>query len=363
MPPDVILATVECARWDYRDHLQPDADLDAHKGITAGHYTRPSLAAVHAPTWASLLQTQVRGPTLAEAFADAGYRTAALSYSPQTTTAFGFDRGFAEAKLREPDGGPLGRGSRLRERLAGVAPVRWLHRRLQDKHAVFDDIAPDADVVTRAHEAIATTDGPLFLWVHFMGSHRPYGWGGDGIDADVSRALASAGPDSPVSEAAAERARAAYTDALGRVSDHLDRLLGLSLDNTVVWICGDHGEELGADGYWLHAGHRRRVVDQLVEVPVFTNVAVDGPVSLLDTGAYLTEAAGIDAPDAWAARRDRETFLTVAPWNDRATVRVQTPAAGVDLRFTDSELPGERNVEVSRDVEQQLEALGYAGAG
>lgn len=359
--PNILLVTVECARWDYREHLQP-GDLDAHEGIAAAHYTRPSLAGLHAPTWDSVLQTQVCGPTLAERLADAGYRTAAVSYSPQTTAAFGFDRGFDSAKLHEPDSGPLGRGSRLRERLAGVGPVRWLHRRLQDKHAVFDGIPRDASVVEHARDALRD-DGPAFVWLHMMGSHRPYGWDADAIDADVSRQLASAGPDSPVPEAVAERARTAYTDALERVRDHLDDLLAYAGDDTVVWACGDHGEELGEDGYWLHAGHRRRVVDSLVRVPVFTNLAVDGPVHLLDTAAHLCNAAGVEPAESWTTRPDRESYLTVAPWDGTATVRYQDRAAGVDLRFETATPETADAPDVSREVEQQLEALGYSGVG
>jgi len=142
--------------------------------------------------------------------------------------------------------------------------------------------------------------------------------------------------------------------------EHAD-LLAVADDDTVWAIAGDHGEELGEDGFFLHAGYRRRTADALVDVPVFSRgLAMDGPVSLLDLPAHLLGAAGVDAPAAWDARRQRDSFLTIAPWDGTATVRYQTD--GVDLRFESAAVDA-ADVDVSRDVERQLEALGYRSVG
>lgn len=364
---DIVLATVECARWDYRDHLRPDADLKTHKGITAGHYTRPSLAGLHAPTWDSVVDARVRGQTLAETLSHAGYATQAISYSPQTAS-FGFGRGFDETQRLEPDIGRVGRGSRLRERLAEYRTVRWVKRQLQDKHATFEDIPRDASVVEHARDALrADRDKPLFLWIHFMGSHRPYGWDDDAIPPALSRDLASAGTGGlaePDPGTLKQQVDPHYTGALERIGGYLSELLSLADDDTSWLICGDHGEEMGEDGYFLHSGYRRRVVDPLVNVPVFTRtVDINGPVSLLDVGAHLTDAAGVETPGAWDTRPGRESFLTVAPWDGTATLRYQTPDSGVDLRFESANLRQNTESDTSRAVESQLEALGYRGVG
>jgi len=369
--PDIVLATVECARWDYREHLQPDADLDTHRGVAAGHYTRPSLAAVHGPTWDSVLDTRVRGPTLAETLSDAGYQTHAISYSPQTTDAFGFGRGFDQTRLCEPDSGPLSRGSAARERLSTSRPGRWLHNQLGGgKRAVFDGIPRDASVAEHARDALRT-DEPAFLWIHFMGSHRPYGWDNDAIPERLGQDLADARPrpewfpkrfGQRDADQLRELVKPYYVSALERISGHLTDLIEYATDDTVWCIAGDHGEELGEEGYFLHAGYRRRVVDTLVNVPVISRgLNVDGPVSLLDIGAHLTDAVGVDAPAAWNTRPDRESFLTVAPWNGKATVRYQDD--GVDLRFEHADMTTGTDVDVSPEGENQLEALGYRGAG
>lgn len=361
---DVILVTVECARWASRPAFGA-LDGTLTRGVAPGHYTRPSLAGLHGGRWRAVCAARCDGPTLAEAFGRAGYDTAAVSYSPQTTDACGFGRGFDMTRFLDLRGGPLTRGSAWRERLASVGVVRRLKRRLHDKHATFTSIPRDDMVVSHAAtELTRDRDNPLFLWVHLMGSHRPYGWGAGALPEADSLAAANAGPGSPVSDETAQAVRDAYHRALKRTVGHLTALSDAAGDDAVLVAAGDHGEELGEAGYWFHGPWRRRVPNTITDVPVYSRgLPLPDGVSLLDLPAHLCDRVAIDTPNAWNARRHREHELTIAPWNGRATLRYR--ADGADVTFRDGDLPAitESWETGGRAVREQLDALGYMGVG
>lgn len=360
---DLVLVTVECARWDYRHHLAPDG-FDATRGVAVGHYTRPSLAGLLTGRLASAVDAHAYGPTLADVFRRAGYETAAVSFSPQTTAPFGFARGFDTHHLLRADDGRLARGSAFRERLAENPIVRRVKRRLRGKHATFDGIPHDDRAAELAKDLLERNrDAALFLWVHLMGSHRPYGWNAGTLPRAPSRRAARYDGDEPVPASLAETVESYYTSALERAGRHL-RALADAADDAAVVAVGDHGEELGEDGVFFHGGYRRRLVDTIVDVPILTRglALPDGPVSLLDLPAHLAARCRVDAPASWDARTRRDHVLSVAPWADAVSLRYQ--ADGVDLTFADADAPAMAVSEPAEaNIEEQLRALGYAGVG
>jgi arylsulfatase A-like enzyme len=216
-----------------------------------------------------------------------------------------------------------------------------------------------------------------------MGSHRPYGTGEEALPSDLDRKAEAAGGrhwfgDSEVTDAEREVILDHYRAALGRVDDRTERLLAeLDADNPVFCFTADHGDEFGEDGYYYHQGYRRRVADPVVRVPVVLDGVGADPdrCSLLDVAPTLVESVGLDAPDAWqgrdlaAGRTDHA--LTAAPWHDRATVAWRDLDRDRTLVARDADVSmveggdevGVESADVSREVEKQLQNLGYRDAG
>jgi arylsulfatase A-like enzyme len=380
---DVIFVTADSVRRDFVDAM-PFIDChDVLTGVTAGHYTRPSLAAIHSSRLLASVQSKVVSPSLAETFADAGYTCIGLTPTAQADPSFRFDAGFDEYEnFMEGGGNPVqNRRSRLREYLGSFDIVRQVYRRLYPMEANMDDLPSDDEVVDAAIEAFNDADGPRFLWMHLMESHRPYGTGEQAIPKAIDRKAEASGTvgyfrSTDVTDDERELILRKYRDALGRVDDRIRRLLDeVDADDPIFAFTADHGDEFGEEEYYYHQGYRRRVPDTVIRVPaVFDGVETEGDrLSLIDVAPTLVGAAGVEVPNEWQGNDLRETTtdetLTVAPWHDKATVAWQDfdrklVARDADVSMEDEEVEAtvERSA-VDDDVEQRLQNLGYTDAG
>ncbi|MEE9219145.1 MAG: sulfatase-like hydrolase/transferase [Acidobacteriota bacterium] len=161
--------------------------------------------------------------TLAEAVRSRVRHSGAVLASVVLDARFGLDRGFDDYDDRMPPA-PAGRYLFQRERRAEAvasAAISWIQ-----EHA----------------------GEPFFLWVHFYDPHAPYDpparWRGhpaDPYDGEI----------------------AAVDEALGRLLDTLADLV--ILDETLVVIAGDHGEDLGQHG---EATHGVFLYDSTLRVPL-----------------------------------------------------------------------------------------------
>lgn len=129
-------------------------------------------------------------------------------------------------------------------------------------------------------------DQPFFLWLHFMAPHAPY------LAHDDQ---ARGGSD-----------EARYDSELRYVDAQIEKLLaGLTaqgaMDNTIVILHGDHGEEFRDHGGQYHA---TTLYQEQVRVPLAIAVPervrssltarVDSPVSLLDITPTVVDLLGIE---------------------------------------------------------------------
>lgn len=324
-PPDVVLVTVDTLRADrlgaygYSETETPAMDGLAARGQTFRRAVTPMPRTT--PGLASLLTgllphrhgsrevgRPVAGPEsvtlLSEILTDRGYYAAAVSANGAAGPGQGLDRGFARFV-------PAGD-------LAGLRAE---------------------DVTDRALElaAEAPADAPLFLWVHYIDPHAPYdppspwgddpageacrelarraeaeGWEGGHLFSDrdgaSSRALASC--------SALYDAEVRYTDHhLGRLLDALDRLR--NLDDALVILTADHGENLGEQGLFYQ--HGPSLHDASLRVPwiwagpgVPEGEVVDEPVRLEDVlptllaHLELPVPEGLDGRDVGPSRRGME---------------------------------------------------------
>ena len=380
---DVILQTADSVRRDFVDAMPFVNSHDVLTGVTAGHYTRPSLAAIQSSRIRSSLESKIIAPTLAEVFNEAGYTTIGLVPTAQADPAFGFDIGFDQYDNFMSGSGNAAenRRSSLREYLGSFDIVRQVYRRIYPMEANMNDLPPDEQVVSEAIERFNDADGPVFLWVHQMESHRPYGIGEDAIPSKLDRKAETAGSrhwfgSSTVTDDECELIQRRYRDALGRVDDRIERLVSsIDADDPIFAFTSDHGDEFGEEGYFYHQGYRRRVPDPVIRVPVVLNgiETVGDRLSLIDIAPTVVEAVGLDAPEEWQGTdlttATTEETITVAPWHEKATIAWQdferkliARDADVSLEEDGETVTAERS-NVSDEVEKQLQNLGYTETG
>ncbi len=237
--------------------------------------------------------------TLAEGFSAAGYSTAAFVANPWMLREHGFAQGFDVWDQRQGIGRPV------RASVLLGAARKWLDARDREK--------------------------PYFLYVHLMDVHGPY----IAPEADYAavRDSAGLGPDrvltadeqvqirpylrrAPwVQQEGADRLRTwrgryaagvhAVDRQLGRFLDQLAKDGGL--DDTIVVLTADHGEELADHGGWDH-GHR--LYDHQIRVPLIIRQPggagggrrVQEVVSLIDLMPTLLLRARISPPAAAQGR-------------------------------------------------------------
>jgi arylsulfatase A-like enzyme len=179
-----------------------------------------------------------------------------------------------------------------------------------------------ADLAKKIVKEIQTrkkSDKPFFLWTHFIDTHVPYCAGegqkwyaktpeylerlGYNRNLDISIAV----KDKPSSQTEWETWSALYDatilyvdEQIGYIADSLEEM-GI-LDETLIVICGDHGEELGEHG---DVSHHFRLYDHNLRVPLIFlnptigNQRIQGLTSLLDLAPSLAEIVGLTPNSDW----------------------------------------------------------------
>jgi arylsulfatase A-like enzyme len=153
------------------------------------------------------------------------------------------------------------------------------------------------------------------LFLHYMDPHTPYAPPAPfdrrfdpAYDGPVDgRNYADRGPLSP---AEMDHVRALYDGEIAYADEETDALMrelareGL-MENAVVVVSADHGEEFQEHGSWHHGGtlHREVVhVPLALRVPGIPGRRVPGPVSLVDLAPTLLDAAGVPPPATFMGR-------------------------------------------------------------
>jgi arylsulfatase len=304
--PSLIVINIDTLR---RDHLSlhgyerptsPRLEELARESIVFEHavstspWTKPSTVSLfsglhpseHGAGGERKPRTNVR--FIAEVLAEHGYQTAGFSGNPYVSATYGLDRGFAHFDFQ---GG----------------------REARD----YDDIRV---LIDRARFWLDTREaGPFFLYLHVMNVHGPYRAPAEYRERFleepyqefpfqnplwmdiVTRRKVERRQDVKPEHLRDLRARydgaIAYTDAvLGQFIDDL-RTRGL-LDESVLLITADHGEELFDHGSF---GHRRSLHGELLDIPLLIRLPggragglrVDLPISLIDVPPTLLELAGL----------------------------------------------------------------------
>ncbi len=305
--PDVLLICLDTVRADHLgcygyerrpttphlDALARDAVLFADASAAAG-WTKPSVPSFLTGCWplehgvyegsarASEGETTDLLPekahTLAEAFAEAGYATAAFVHNAQLRRGNGFEQGFETYEEGNFD----------------AREIRWRAKDWLDERAA---------------------EKPFFLYLHFLDAHFPCpvpdeyaGMFAEGADLSLFRgddwkALRDDVNDGrrTLSSAEREALEALYDGAIRYIDDELGRLFDAlerdgSSQDLIVCVIADHGEEFLEHG---RIGHGHGLYETLLHVPWLLRVPsrkparVEEPVTLVDLHPTLLAAAGV----------------------------------------------------------------------
>jgi arylsulfatase A-like enzyme len=254
-------------------------------------------------------------PVLAESFARAGYRTAAIVGNYVLTDArSGLARGFRLWVEDLPD-------------RQGVPPDDVPQRRassLTDGALVALGLAPPSQGGAGPHLAAGGPDDPFFLYLHYMDPHGAY-------DPPAEHRVFAAGPPEPIPAAGdlpphpfqelrvadynapaetrlpdgtidAARVRALYDGEIRFADAEIGRLLAAleaagRLANTLVIVTADHGESLGEHRYFFEHGfyayETTQRVPLLVRGPGVVPRRIDADMSLADLAPTLLELCGL----------------------------------------------------------------------
>lgn len=247
------------------------------------------------------------GPELLpERMRSAGYATAAVSTNLWITPTSGFDRGFDRFMTVDTRRQSEISGGSIRSRAA------WLAEGLA---ARADDGAREAGRLLGGLEAIEPDGRPWFRFVNLVEAHspylppRPYNPLGplsrvraaeearQYLTMDAIWRACAGGLEVPA--AAIERMRELYAAAIRSLDAWLaDRLEELDaagvLDETIVIVTSDHGENFGEEGLM---GHAFSLDERLIRVPFVAAGpglgALDGNYTLAGVPRLIAEATGI----------------------------------------------------------------------
>jgi arylsulfatase A-like enzyme len=329
--PNIVFITLDTVRaanlglYGYPRSTTPSLERLAARGtvfdaaFSTAPWTLPSHASMFTGRWPHELSADVatpldgRAPTLAEALTAEGYRTAGfaanLSYVSHET---GLGRGFQHYEDYPRSLGQLAVSSRLARTVADNFRLRRLIENDEHLNRVH---APDLGA--RALAWIDRhRDAPFFVFLNYFDAHEPYL-----PPAPYDRKFGSGrqhGRHSPLhhwlwnpvvghsnmGQAERQEEIDAYDGALAALDNDLGRWFaeferrGL-LENTIIVITSDHGEEFGEHGVYDH-GYSLYVTGVHVPLVIIApgrapaGRRVVTPVSLRDLPRTVMALAGLD---------------------------------------------------------------------
>lgn len=356
--PNVLFVLVDTLRADhlgaygYARPTSPRMDQLAADGalfercIAQSSHTKPSTASIltslHPPTHRMELMTSTlpaEATTLHEAFYAAGWRTAAFSGNSFVSRTFGFGEGVERFRGAVVSPSVVLTGYRIMARLRdilvynlGLSATPWrAYQILVDSPFDLTEDRRGMDARAINNEFLGWLDeleseDRWFAYLHYMEPHAPYAPPpecrifGNAEDPALGRDVPQAPgtcflPFQPGVEVDDATLAAMVANYDGDVLD-ADRALGEllatlrargALENTIILLTADHGEEFLDHGAW---GHGQSLHRELVHVPLMlawpgqiqSGRRIADQVRSVDIMPTLCELAGAPAPAACQGR-------------------------------------------------------------
>lgn len=328
--PNILLITLDCLRADhlgcfsYRRKTSPTIDDLARNGIlftqatSVSSTTRSSFPAILGSIY-PLMCDDLDNPfkntlSVTEVLKKAGYESAAFHSNVLLSRRYGYHKGFdvfEDGLKRGKYGHPLYKIiTRCLRKL--ITRVKLLIKGGENPKISGEKL--NALVV----EWVKNKTNNFFVWVHYMDIHVPYMplptyvsfFRNEHLSErqlfNIYRKLLKAlkEPDVLSKEEVSQiidlyDSCIRYADDC--IKDLIDRFADLNkLENTVIIITADHGEEFGEHG---NLSHHRKLYDELIRVPlIIYNLrgikprVIDIPFSLIDIAPTLVDLARVKKP-------------------------------------------------------------------
>lgn len=330
--PDILFLLLDTVRaqstslYGYAVSTTPQLEAFARRGVTfdraiaTAPWTLPSIASLFTGRYPHDLRVGFfdplddRYPTLAEALAESGYETAGfignLLYAARE---MGLGRGFARYEDYEVAPGQILLSSSLTR---AIVTSTWLRNTLGWHELV--NRKPAAELNRDFLDWLDGRSGerPYFAFINYFDAHEPYLpeppydtlFGPEPIErdlwhfGDLQRGSEGRRPDAWLEQPEDPwKDLRAYEGAVAQLDAEIGRLIETltergALDNTIVVITADHGEQLGEHGLFYHWNS---LYMSLIHVPLILYHPdlvpparrVAGAVSLVDLPATILELA------------------------------------------------------------------------
>ncbi|MFB6178300.1 MAG: sulfatase [Halorientalis sp.] len=363
--PNVLFLVVDSLRYDAvfgADTETPHLDSLASDSIvfsrcySQGISTAPSMTAMltgrYPLDYGGHWYLPADQPTMAEQFKQNGYTTGAIHSNPNVSRLRNFDQGFDTFEENILPYDPDGLVDRLPNRLLRYAnkAARILRR---TPYLPAERVNADLD------DWIQTTASPWFLWTQYMDVHGPYLPGdefGYRNKFDAERLWRKAAVNDPEGVTDAEhetlqrnyRKEVAYLDR--EIGSFFDRLRERGvIEETVVVVTGDHGDEFGEHGRY---GHKNLPFDELTHVPLIVQFpdsapvdqpsTVETPVRTIDILPTLLDLADATLTSEMESRIEGESLLPV----------IEGDEPSYDTILTEKEMRGEDALRIGFRTEE-----------
>lgn len=261
---------------------------------------------------------------LAVILSNAGYETAGYHSTPMMAS-YDYDAGFGVFKDLAETSTEGSSSNDLLELVPSIFldPLHRLFKRYAPTDGIdaVDSRAPAEEISEAAIEYLDSYTEPFFLFVHYMDAHTPYWPPREYIDrhADAiserrvrelnetlleNKDSIHGDPDS-ISDRDLKHVRALYDASVRYVDACVNQLIeamsnrGL-LDDTIVVLTADHGEEFREHGGFFHG---QKLYEELVRVPLLywgpgiPEMTVDTQVSHLGLMPTILDHLGYEIPE------------------------------------------------------------------
>ena len=386
--PNVLLIVMDTARASdaFRAGVMPNLRGIAAEGttftraFTTGPWTLPSHASLFTGqyttdhgTHAGSRRFEPNAPTLAERLRRNGYRTVGYSNNTWISSEFGFDRGFDDfyvawelleggadlSTIAKRETGTLAQARAVvGELLNGDAPqtvVNALYAHVVRNRLLRNWYDDGAWLTNRRLERWLDRhedDRPFFMFVNYLEPHLEYDpprsfrdrFVPEGMDPtrldDVNQdAWSYVTGETEMTERDFEALEALYAAELNyldhRIGQLYDRLESIGeLDDTVLIVVGDHGENIGEHGLM---DHQYCLYDTLLHVPLVIRYpsslpegkVTDALVELRDLYPTVLEFADLQSEPANSVS-DRSVATAPDEHRDRVIAEYVTPQPSMD---------------------------------
>ncbi len=340
--PDVILISLDSVRADTLTFLNPASTPNLAKlaergtvftqAISGTSWTLPSHLQMFTglpPALHGVQEDDLRLdpvlPTLPKLLSGDGYQSAGFFTCWYLAGEYGFEDGFDRYLNSMKGGADLDRA--LAEAMESNASMEQRRRDFR-RWKTTDQYINSPVVVANAAKALNEVDDeePLLLFAHFFDPHFDYippAPFGTRFDPDYQGEItgvnywenerifdASKSPPRQISDRDLEHIRALYEGEVAWTDAAIGELLATleergRLDNTLIIVTADHGEEFFEHG---DRGHRRTLYDEVLRVPLLivppqaSSLSVaplySGQVSLSDLLPTVLDYAGTESASA-----------------------------------------------------------------